>query len=356
MSVKILRPGDYEFREAYLKCKPVIEFHVLQDKIKVSGDSEGYLVSEVFLASSVGGRSVVLAIKESDFEYYFRRNLINQTWEKSYSLTPTRGPVEGPTKEPNKPKLIATMKLPSDWMKAENVSSCSSGVETYLNRKYISGGQISSGTITNDKLTTGYGSEIKHFSEIYNELIRQNQAEHFRISPVQALEDAGVSVSKEVEEYCNADVRFTYDIINDKMIVIEEKKEMSNVVDNKLYLVIGEGPHKGKYVTKIAINKANEFVVEAKGENAYFSVKETDLERVLPYSVDVRFMAPNGAALNGRVYSYWSNPGDVAVGDVIFSTEYGNPMIVVAVDTKAESATKFLTGSVIKPTKVLEGK
>lgn len=128
-------------------------------------------------------------------------------------------------------------------------------------------------------------------------------------------------------------------------------KEENEMIDNKLYVVL-DGEHKGKYVNKVAVNAAGHFVVEAKGEAAYFAVAKESLERVLPYSVDVKFYS-NGS-LGDKMYSYWAKEGDVEVGDVIFG-EYSNAMRVVAVNTKSDTANKWLIGSVIKPAKVLTG-
>jgi hypothetical protein len=117
---------------------------------------------------------------------------------------------------------------------------------------------------------------------------------------------------------------------------------------NDLFTII-DGEHKGKFVTKIGMTGAGQHVVEVRGSGEVFAVSGTVLEKVMPYTVNVRYVGTNP-----KIYSFFANKDDVAVGDVIIGEAYATPMIVKAIDTKSSTATAWLEGVALKAAKVLE--
>lgn len=134
---------------------------------------------------------------------------------------------------------------------------------------------------------------------------------------------------------------YTFNIITN----VYHKKDTTM---NDLFTII-DGEHKGKFVTKIGMNSAGDYVVEVRGTGEVFAVPTVALEKVMPYTVNVRYIGNNS-----KIYSFFANKDDVAVGDVIFGNNYDTPMIVKAIDTKSATATTWLAGSVVKASKVIE--
>jgi hypothetical protein len=150
----------------------------------------------------------------------------------------------------------------------------------------------------------------------------------------------------------HGDYEFWFDEVNLKKYyqynastLVYEKKDTKML---ELYTVIA-GDHSGKFVTKLCQNSAGLYVVEVRGTGEVFSVAARDLEKIMPYTVDVRYFGGNT-----QKYSFFANKDDVKVGDVIVSNNYNNLMLVAAVDTKSPKATTWLTGSVVSASKVLE--
>lgn len=117
---------------------------------------------------------------------------------------------------------------------------------------------------------------------------------------------------------------------------------------NDLFAII-DGDHKGKFVTKIGMNSAGDHVVEVRGTGEVFAVSGSALEKVMPYTINVRYIGPNT-----KLYSFFANKDDVAVGDVIIGDNYSSPMIVKAIDTKSAWATTWISGAVLKAAKVVQ--
>lgn len=89
--------------------------------------------------------------------------------------------------------------------------------------------------------------------------------------------------------------------------------------------------------------------MEIKGSGETLAVNKDQIEEVIPYSVGVKYLG------GGSTFHFQAEKGTFELGDVVYSTDYDNPMIVSELDTKSKRATKKLTGSVVRATKVVEG-
>lgn len=290
MTQIILRPGDKGFSDAFKYAQLFIEEHVVEQKIQALYNAAGVSLKHVVIASNKGR---IIAIPAQDFSKYYKYFYTNRFYEK----------------------------IDNADMPAENVNN-------YWPNRYPAEGPTNK---PNEPIN--YGGTVSGRVDANG-----------KSKPTYVGFDSGGSTDKS----CTLKIRWNGNAYEAFEETINEENKM---IDNKLYVVL-DGEHKGKYVNKVAVNAAGHFVVEAKGEAAYFAVAKESLERVLPYSVDVKFYS-NGS-LGDKVYSYWAKEGDVEVGDVIFG-EYSNAMRVVAVNTKSDTANKWLIGSVIKPAKVLTG-
>ena len=288
MTQIILRPGDTGFSDAFKYAQSYIEEHVVDQKIQTLYNAAGISLKHVVIASNKGR---IIAIPSQEFSKYYKYFYTNRFYEK---IDNANMPLEKVN--------IGNPRYPAEGL------TCKPN-EPNLN--YSMSGRVDA----NGKFKPAY---------------------------------VGVDSGSSTDEFSTFKFVWNGNAWEAFEETINEEKEM---IDNKLYVVL-DGEHKGKYVNKVAVNAAGHFVVEAKGEAAYFAVAKESLERVLPYSVDVKFYS-NGS-LGDKMYSYWAKEGDVEVGDVIFG-EYSNAMRVVAVNTKSDTANKWLIGSVIKPAKVLTG-
>lgn len=89
----------------------------------------------------------------------------------------------------------------------------------------------------------------------------------------------------------------------------------------------------------IATNSAGKKVVEIMGTGEVKLYDMNQLEKVIPYTVSVRFNT------TGKTYHYLCNKGQVDKDDLIIINGYNGYFTIaqiVAVDTKSEDATKFL--------------
>ena len=112
----------------------------------------------------------------------------------------------------------------------------------------------------------------------------------------------------------------------------------------KLYQVKGQDVY--GYI--LATNSLGKQVFETKGTGAILTFDKSEIEEVIPYSIEV------SDGLSGHNQPYFSREGDLEIGDIIFSKGSGY-FIVVGLDTKSTKATKWITGSVVKADKVLKG-
>lgn len=92
------------------------------------------------------------------------------------------------------------------------------------------------------------------------------------------------------------------------------------------------------YGTKLATDSSGNWVMEVKGTGNVVSVPKGSVEKVMPYTVSVRFSTTE------KTYAYLSEAGKVDKGDFVLTNAPSGFAIVqvVAVDTKSASATKEL--------------
>ena len=100
------------------------------------------------------------------------------------------------------------------------------------------------------------------------------------------------------------------------------------------------------YGHKLAVNSAGQWVMETKQGDIH-TVDKKVVSEVMPYTVDCQYFG-NG----GHPYSFFAKQGDVEVGDVILHPTYDSPMVVVKLDTKSKSASKWLEGVVVQGKKL----
>jgi hypothetical protein len=99
---------------------------------------------------------------------------------------------------------------------------------------------------------------------------------------------------------------------------------------------------------KLATNRAGMWVMEIKGTDEIVTVASGNVQKVMPYTVSCRYL---GGGSSG--YSFFAKLGEVKKGDIVYHPEYDTPLMVTAIDTKSEKATKWLKGSLIETVKVL---
>jgi hypothetical protein len=107
-------------------------------------------------------------------------------------------------------------------------------------------------------------------------------------------------------------------------------------IDNNLYITKDK-----EYVVRIGTNSSNEAVVEEKSTGRIFAIKPELLEKVLPYTVGVRFSD------NATVYHYLSEVDQVQQDDILIGVVNGKLTLatVIGTNTKNESAANKLTDS-----------
>lgn len=117
------------------------------------------------------------------------------------------------------------------------------------------------------------------------------------------------------------------------------KETISMSKPNQLFRVIGSNPE--VYVTLLATDSSNKSVVEEKGTGKIFSIEPNKLEKVLPYTVGVKFMT------GATVYNYLTSANKVKKNDVLVCTRNGTLSfaVITEVDTKSEQATATLEDS-----------
>lgn len=130
--------------------------------------------------------------------------------------------------------------------------------------------------------------------------------------------------------------RYFYEVLE------EGEAQMTN---NELYQI----KDTDTYGTILATNSQGLKVFEVRGTGEVKTVKKEDLEEVIPYTVGVRFLESRG-----NTHDFFAEKGVFEVGDIIFNTSYSGPMVVTKLNTKSKSATKYLEGSLIRPTTVVK--
>lgn len=116
----------------------------------------------------------------------------------------------------------------------------------------------------------------------------------------------------------------------------------------KLYVTKEETPRYGHI---LATNSAGKFVMELRGSDEMITIEKNMVEAVMPYTVDVKFIG----ASKDEPYSFFSNAGDLAAGDLIYMPKYNYFGYVMKVDTRQEKATMWIDGIRLVPGAVIKG-
>lgn len=112
-------------------------------------------------------------------------------------------------------------------------------------------------------------------------------------------------------------------------------------------------PAYGEYLTT---DGKGRYIIELKGSGNVIVVDKRDAQKVMPFTVDVKFKNSDGSWSDTN-YSYTVPEGmnDLAVDDLILvdnATRGSMPYVkIVAVDTKSDKATKQLSGWRLSTTK-----
>lgn len=117
----------------------------------------------------------------------------------------------------------------------------------------------------------------------------------------------------------------------------------------KLYVTKEETPRYGHI---LATNSAGKFVMELRGSDEVITIEKDMVEAVMPYTVDVEYICGLSGQQN---YSFFSKAGDLAVGDIVFMTDYNQFVHVRKVNSRSEKATKWINGIRLVPGAVIVG-
>lgn len=103
------------------------------------------------------------------------------------------------------------------------------------------------------------------------------------------------------------------------------------------------------YGHKLATDSAGRWIMEPKGGGAPVAIEKDAAERVLPFSISIRFHCGSTA------YDYWAKVEDgFAVGDMILMHD-GQVAVVCAVGVKSDRANKWITGVKVAGTPLTPG-
>lgn len=106
----------------------------------------------------------------------------------------------------------------------------------------------------------------------------------------------------------------------------------------KLYRVIAEQDTYGEYLTEDSRGRT---VLEIKGTGSVRAFNSCEIEEVLPYTINVRFLWGGN---ENKEYGFLSKDGEVSMGDILLLKGYINPAMVVSVDTKNPRANVRVSG------------
>lgn len=106
----------------------------------------------------------------------------------------------------------------------------------------------------------------------------------------------------------------------------------------KLYRVIAEHDVYGEFLTD---DSRGRMVLELKGTGSIRAFNPEELEEVMPYTINVRFLFGGN---ENKEYGFLSKEGEVSVGDILLLRGYTNPAFVVSVNTKNPRANVKIVG------------
>jgi hypothetical protein len=134
-------------------------------------------------------------------------------------------------------------------------------------------------------------------------------------------------------------------------LIMTKDNTKDTTMTTKLYEVTTNGVT--KYATKLATNSEGLWVMEESGTNLVFTAKAVDCQKVMPYTVSIKFIDGNQRQMaDDTGYHYFSKKGAVSKGDFVFVVTTSGLAVVTGVDTKSEQATKELVGYIMAATKI----
>lgn len=113
----------------------------------------------------------------------------------------------------------------------------------------------------------------------------------------------------------------------------DNQSETTTVANsNQLFKIKDSNPE--QYVVRVGTNSENKPVVEDKATGIIFSTDLDKLEKVVPYSIGIKFFS------GPTVYHYRAEPGQVKLNDLLFAKNGSSSpfAVVVEIDTKNEKA------------------
>lgn len=113
-------------------------------------------------------------------------------------------------------------------------------------------------------------------------------------------------------------------------------KEEENTMDKSLHQLKG----RDVYGYPLATNSQGKVVFEVKNTGSILTVERHEIEKVMPYTIGVRFVQGSQT-----IYHYFNSKRNLQVGDFVFVENTSGLARVVQVDTKSHRATKEIKGS-----------
>lgn len=134
-----------------------------------------------------------------------------------------------------------------------------------------------------------------------------------------------------------------YSVLFHRNFVLWEKCEDEEKTQEKTEMLYEITTTEGEvvYGTKLTEASNGKWVMELKGTGAVIPVDSSMCKKVVPYTVSVKFVT---GSTNSKSYSYKAKEGQFSVGDILVLDD-GSIARVAKLNTEAEFATKFLTGT-----------
>jgi len=120
-------------------------------------------------------------------------------------------------------------------------------------------------------------------------------------------------------------------------------KEEENKMDKSLHQLKG----RDVYGYPLATNSQGKVVFEVKNTGSILTVERHEIEKVMPYTIGVRFVQGSQTTCH-----YFNSKRNLQVGDFVFVENTSGLARVVQVDTKSHRATKEIEGSRLQSEKI----
>lgn len=124
--------------------------------------------------------------------------------------------------------------------------------------------------------------------------------------------------------------------------VVQIKTE-ENTMNKSLHQIKG----REVYGYPLATNSQGKIVFEVKNTGSIITLEHHEIEKVMPYTIGVRFVQGNQTT-----YHYFNSKRNLEVGDFVFIDDTSGLARVVEVDTKCHRARKEIKGSRLQTEKV----